>query len=62
MEGGRRNVVYDLVRGVSTTCEDGSFPIDRMPMGLVEYVAKFFAEDSKSKVGWCMTVNMLHLI
>ena len=50
---GRRNVGYDLVRGIGTTCQDGSgprFPVDRMPMGLFEYVAKFFAEDSKSKV------------
>ena len=53
MEGGGINVVYDLVRGMGTTCKDGSgprFTVDRMPMGLVEYVPKFFAKDSKSKV------------
>lgn len=52
-EGGRRNIVYDLVRGVGTTSKDGSrpsFPVDRMPMGLLEYVTKFFAEESTSKV------------
>ena len=51
-EGGRRNVVYDLVRGMGTTCKDGSgprFPVDRMPMGLVEYVAKFFLKTQKAR-------------
>ena len=52
---GRRNVVYDLVRGIGTTREDGSgprFPVDRMPMGMLEYVVKFNAEENTSKVSY----------
>ena len=39
------NVVYNLATGVGTGRSDGNdscFPVTRMPMGLVEYVANFF--------------------
>ena len=40
---------------IGTTREDGSgprFPVDRMPMGMLEYVVKFYAEENTSKVSY----------
>jgi len=51
--GGRTNVLYNLAKGMGSLRPDKSgtrFPIDRMPMGLVEYTALFFAFDSLQQV------------
>ena len=50
---GRSNSVYLLAKGVGTIRSDGSdslFPVKRMPMGLVEYVIKFFTVSSVQQV------------
>lgn len=42
------NVLYNLAKGLGISREDGSdsrFPVKRMPMGLIEYAASFFASD-----------------
>ena len=47
--GGRTNVVYNLAKGMGTLRPDSKesrFPINRMPVGLVEYAAQFFAFDN----------------
>ena len=46
---GRGNILYKLAKGIGTLREDGQesrFPIKRMPMGLIEYSADFFAADN----------------
>jgi len=46
---GRGNILYKLAKGIGTLREDGQeprFPIKRMPMGLTEYSADFFAADN----------------
>ena len=47
--GSRTNVLYNLAKGMRTLrpgSKDSRFPINRMPMGLVEYTAQFFAFDN----------------
>jgi len=48
----RSNVLYNLAKAIGTTREDGSsrFPVTRMPMGLVEYIANFFVADNLQSV------------
>lgn len=51
-KGGRSNVLYALAHGLGTTQQDLTrFPVDRMPMGLLEYMANFFAANDVGKVG-----------
>ena len=56
--GGRTNVLYNLAKGMGTLRPDSKesrFPINRMPMGLVEYAAQFFAFDNLQQVkGKCI--------
>ena len=43
---GRSNVLYKLSKGIGTMRPDNSdscFPCKRMPMGMLEYMADFFA-------------------
>ena len=50
---GRSNVLYSLAKGIGTMRDDESdsyFPVQRMPMGLVEYVANFFVSENVKKV------------
>ena len=52
-EGGRTNVLYNLAKGIGTLRPDQSdsrFPIKQMPLGLVEYIAQFFAADNLQQV------------
>ena len=52
-EGGRTNILYNLAKGIGTMRPDTSvsrFPVKRMPMGLVEYTAQFFAADNLQQV------------
>ena len=49
----RSNILYNLVKGISTMRRDGSdsrFPTQRMPFGLVEYSASFFIADDLNQV------------
>ena len=51
--GGRTDVLYNLAKGMGTLRpdkKDSRFPINRMPMGLVEYTAQFFAFDNLQQV------------
>ena len=51
--GGRSNILYALAYGLGTTRQGSSetrFPTDRMPMGLLEYMANFFAATDITKV------------
>ena len=43
-KGGRSNILYGLASGLGSVREDGSsrFPVDRMPMGLLQYMVDFF--------------------
>ena len=50
---GRNNVLYQLAKGLGMMREDKSdsrFPTKRMPMGLLEYAADFFASDNLQSV------------
>lgn len=50
---GRTNVLYNLAKGIGQPREDGTdscFPIKRMPMGLLEYAADFFAKKNLNTV------------
>lgn len=52
-EAGRTNVLYNLAKGIGTMRPDTNisrFPVMRMPMGLVEYTAHFFAVDNLQQV------------
>jgi len=54
-DAGRTNVLYNLAKGIGTLRLDGSdscFPTNRMPMGLVEYIAQFFAVDNLQQVNY----------
>ena len=56
---GRSNVLYKLAKGFGTMREDESdsrFPTRKMPMGLVEYTADFFAADNLQSVGIELTL------
>ena len=49
----RSNVLYKLAKSMGTLrpgVDDSCFPMDRMPMGLVEYIADFFVSDEVRKV------------
>ena len=51
--GGQSNVLYNLAKGIGTMrsdLSDSHFPIKRMPLGLVEYIANFFAADHLQQV------------
>ena len=49
---GRRNVLYELALGLGSLRPDGTplFPMDRMPMGLLEYMVNFFTSSNISEV------------
>ena len=52
-DGGRTNVLYNLAKSIGTLRadkKDSRFPVKRMPMGLVEYIAQFFAVDNLQQV------------
>ena len=52
-ESGMSNVLYRLARALATPCTDGTgslFPTDRMPMGLLEYMAGFFDSNTYPQV------------
>ena len=52
-ESGRSNVLYRLARALATPRTDGTgslFPTDRMPMGLLEYMAVFFDSNTYPQV------------
>lgn len=51
--GNRSNVVYNLAKGIGTCRRDSTesrFPVGKMPMGLVEYTANFFAAEDINSV------------
>ena len=55
--GGRSNVVYNLAKGIGTSRKDEAesrFPVNRMPMGLVEYRTNFFIAENINMVGRLM--------
>ena len=50
---GRTNVLYSIAKGIGTPREDGDdsrLPTKRMPMGLLEYTANFFAASTMQQV------------
>ena len=50
----RSNVLYKLAKCMGTLRKDSDdpcFPMRRMPMGMVEYIADFFVSDEMRKVG-----------
>ena len=50
---GCTNVLYNLAKGIGSLRVDGStlrFPTDRMPMGLIEYIADFYVCDDRNQV------------
>ena len=60
--GGCTNVLYNLAKGMGTLRPDMSeprFPINKMPMGLVEYTALFFAFDNLQQVKQIIAVCCL---
>ena len=62
---GQTNVMYNLVKGIGTLRQDKKdlrFPIKRMPMGLVEYTAQFFASDNLQQIkGYTKGFILTHL-
>jgi len=48
----RTNVLYNLAKGIGSLRVDGTprFPTDHMPMGLIEYMASFYACDDINQV------------
>ena len=49
----RSNVIYNLARGLGTMRNDQSdscFPVNRMPMGLIEYTCNFFVSETLEQV------------
>ena len=49
----RSNVLYNIAKGcgeLRSDQSDSQFPTHRMPMGLIEYMAGFFASDEMRKV------------
>ena len=49
----RSNILYNMAKAIGTIREDGSdssLPVKRMPMGLLEYIASFFAVDNLQSV------------
>ena len=64
-DGGRTNVLYNLAKGIGTLRpdkKDSRFPIKQMPMGLVEYIAQFFAVDNLQQVQIALHLNVLVLL
>jgi len=62
--GGRTNVLYNLAKGIGTMRPDQSdshFSIKRMPLGLVEYVANFFAAENLQQVITCIFLSAVKL-
>lgn len=50
---GRSNIIYLMAKGIGTMRPDNSdslLPAKRMPMGLIEYTANFFASDNVQQV------------
>ena len=50
---GRSNVVYNLVKCIGTMRpgeESSRLPVDRMPMGLLEYCVNFFSSSNLQQV------------
>ena len=50
---GRTNVLYNLAKGIGSLRADDTtsrFPTDRMPMGLIEYIASFYVCDDVNQV------------
>lgn len=50
---GRYNIIYGISKGIGTFRPDGSdtlIPIRKMPMGLLEYLTKFFISSHISQV------------
>ena len=64
-DGSRTNVLYNLAKGIGTLRpdkKDSRFPIKQMPMGLVEYLAQFFAVDNLQQVQIALYLNVLVLL
>lgn len=64
-DGGRRNILYNLAKGIGTLRsdkKDSRFPIKQMPMGLVEYIAQFFIVDNLQQVQIVLHLNVLVLL
>lgn len=65
---GRSNVVYGVAKAIGTMRPDGSdsrLPARRMPMGMLEYMVKFYNSNTYVKVGnfgWVCTVTILTLV
>ena len=52
-DGGRTNILYNLAKGIGMMRPDtkvSRFSVMRMPMGLLEYTAQFFAADNLQQV------------
>lgn len=61
----RSNILYTLAKGIGSMREDQSdsqFPTKRMPLGLVEYMANFFAAESINQVGLLWHSSNVHTI
>ena len=53
----RSNVLYKLAKSMGTLRRDRSdscFPMKRMPMGMIEYIADFFVSDEMQQVSACI--------
>jgi len=60
-KGGRSNVLYGLASGLGSFREDGSpqFPVDRMPMGLLQHMVDFFNCRSVQEVrGYILSISV----
>ena len=61
---GRKNVLYELSRGLGTMRDDGldsQFPATRMPMGLLQYMIQVFNATSVQQVCQCISwLGILH--
>lgn len=40
----RSNILYNLTKGIHANSSDSCFPMQRMPMGLMEYTASFLLQ------------------
>lgn len=59
----RSNVLYNIARGCGELRSDQSdsrFPTTRMPMGLLEYMAAFYASDEMRKVCVYILLKMVY--
>ena len=60
----RSNVIYNLAKAIETVREDKSdsrLPTKQMPMGLIEYIAIFFAADTVQSVSHNIIVTKFPL-